>query len=509
MGFSSCVGDLNIEPTDETKKLTLDSKEEYLEELAGCYMGFAREDGITTGATGGEAVYSRMYWNLQELCSDEAVIAANWVDAGVDQLCYAVPASDNHWIYDCFSRINAIIGVCNQFIRDIDKAGEYFTAEEIQEMKAEARVMRGLAYYNMIDLWGRGPWTDENSTVGATPPTYDRTQLFDAVVDDLVDAVPLVNPATKQEYGRVSREAGYALLAKLYLNAEVYTGKGMWQQCADACQQIIDAGLTLTPEYKYLFCSTNDRHVACSTYDPTGELIWVIPQNDLTMICWGGTTYLSLGAYSSILPNEERTRLGVTVDGWDGPHMRPETVDNFTDPNDERALFYTEGFINDIADLSAWGKAGEDNGYMCIKYVYTPEEDYYNESGNYTSNVAYNSTDYVIFRLADIYLMMTECAMNGANVDGVKYYNAVRERAGASTITSLPSKRELLDERNRELYWEGHRRSDMIRLGFYTGNTYLWKWKGGVYEGTPIPDTRNLMPIPPQFVSTLGQNPGY
>lgn len=507
MGLTSCVGDLNVEPTDETKKMELTSKEEYLQDLAGCYYGLVKEGGITSGATGGESVYTRILFNLQELCTDECVIAANWNDAGIDELVYSMPGSENHWIYDMFSRLNAYIAICNQFLKDINGAGDFFSDAEIAEMKAEVRVLRDLGYYQMIDLFGRGPWTDEGSIVGATPPTYDRVQLFEAVVEDLKDAIPQVYPASQQEYGRVSREAGYALLAKLYLNAQVYTGKAMWQECADACMNIVNAGLKLAPTYKYLFCGSNYKHVACSTYGATNEIIWSIPQNDITMQCWGGTTYLSIGAYSASISNDMLSSLGAPSGAWQGPHMRPETINNFTDSNDSRYLFYGELFNNDIKNLVAWGDPGTD-GYMCIKYVYTDEDDYYNTAGK-SNTLQFCSADTPVFRLADIYLMLTECAVNGASVDGVKYFNEVRKRAGIAEVNSLPSKREILDERNRELYWESHRRSDLIRLGFYTGGDYIWKWKGGVYDGTTISDFRTLMPIPPQFVSTLGQNPGY
>lgn len=525
-GLTSCVGDLNVEPTDETKKMELTSAEEYLGEMAGAYYGLVKEGGITTGATGGEAVYTRMIFNLEELCTDEVVIAQNWNDAGVLDLVYAVPNSDNHWIYDMFSRINAFIADCNQFIKDINNAGAYFKAEEIEEMKAEVRVLRDLGYYHMIDLFGRGPWTDENFTVGATPDTYDRKQLFEAVVEDLKANVDKIPTAANQEYGRISKEAGYALLAKMYLNAEVYTGsstydgENTWKLCADACQKVIAGGLTLCPEYKYMFCASNARRVACSTYGAANEIIWSIPQNDITMQCWGGTTYLSVGAYAAAAfadstPNgpQIKKQLACTGGPWSGPHMRPETVNNFTDPNDVRAMFYAgeDGklFVNDIANLVSWGTtAYEDNdGLMCIKYSYASEDNYYDSP---MSANDFNSCDTPVFRLADIYLMLAECAMNGGydQTQGLNYYNEVRTRAGASKLAALPDKKELLAERNRELYWESHRRSDMIRLGYYTSN-YNWLWKGGVYEGTSIPEFRKLMPIPTQFVSTLGQNPGY
>ena len=100
MGLTSCVGDLNVEPQDETKKMELNSKEEYLQDLAGCYYGLVKEGGITSGATGGESIYTRILFNLEELCTDECVIAANWNDAGIDELVYAQPSADNHWTYE-------------------------------------------------------------------------------------------------------------------------------------------------------------------------------------------------------------------------------------------------------------------------------------------------------------------------------------------------------------------------------------------------------------------------
>lgn len=532
-GLTSCVGDLNIEPQDETKKTELNTRDEYLGELAEAYYGLVKEGGITTGATGGEAVYTRMLFYLQDVCTDECIIAGNWIDAGVSDLVYAIPNNDNHWIYDMYSRINAFIAVCNQFIKDINGAGEFFSDAEIEEMKAEVRVLRDLGYYHMIDLFGRGPWTDENSTVGATPPTYDRTQLFETVVENIKNNVDKIPAAAQQEYGRISREAGYALLAKLYLNAVVYTGsdsyngQNTWELCAKACQEVINGGLTLCPNYKYLFCASNERRVACKENGANQEIIWTVPQNDITLQCWGGTTTLSAGAYASAAFDSEvphskeiRKQLGFSAGPWDGIHMRPETVNNFTDPDDQRAMFYSgyDGdplFVNDVKNLESWGKTPyvDNDGLMCIKYTYTDEDDYYNEAGVMSAN-DFNSAGTPIFRLGDIYLMMAECAMNGGfdQTQGLNYYKEVQKRAGISEsnlATALPTKRQLLDERNRELYWEAQRRSDMIRLGYYTGGEYLWKWKGGVYEGTPIPEYRNLMPIPPQFVSTLGQNPGY
>lgn len=514
MGLASCVNDLNVEPTDPNTKTSLNSRDEYMGLMARAYGGLVMEGGISVD-DGGAGVYTRQLFNQQELPTDECVICGNWDDAGISELVYGLQSPSNHWGYEMFSRINFQIALCNEFIREIANGGEFFTDAEIAEMQAEARVLRDLSYYHMIDIFGRGPWTDESSLVGATPPTLSRPELYNAIVTDLVAALPQVNPAAQQEYGRVSREAGYALLAKLYLNAEVYTGTPAWAECAAACQEILKTINTLAPEYKYLFCGDNHQYVASSTYGATGEILWSVPQNELTMQTYGGTTYLSGGAYSQ---KSDNTVYGLFKDAWQGPHMRPETVLNFTS-GDKRALFWEGPFTLNLDDISIWGNDG-DSGWQCVKFVYTPSTDYYNEyndagqyvgpgKGSHGATDIFNSADVPLFRLADIFLMLAECEMNGVACNGLEYYNKVLIRAGLGAQGSLPNKKGLLDERNRELYWECHRRTDMIRLGYYTGSNYNWQWKSGIQQGSALPEYRNLMPIPSQFVPTLGQNPGF
>ena len=512
LGMTSCVGDLDVKPTNPNDMTELTTKNQYIGLMMRAYGGLVMEGGISVD-DGGAGVYSRQLFNQQELTTDECLISGNWDDAGIDELDFAQPSPDNHWIYEMYSRINFQIALCNAVISELNNAGEFFTEAEIDEYKAEMRILRDLSYYHMIDIFGRGPWTDENSVVGQTPPTYTRAELFEAVVADLTDAIQHVNAAANQEYGRVSKEAGLALLAKLYLNAQVYTGKAMWQECANACQQITASIPNLAPTYKYLFCATNNKYVASSTYGTQyGEILWTIPQDETTMQTYGGTTYLSGGAYS---PDTDYAVYGLQTTPWRGPHMRPETVNRF-DSSDQRRLFYEGEFTNDLYDISDWGAAGT-CGYMCVKFVYTPEEHYELPSDassedspfrQYMALDIFNSADMPVFRLADIYLMLAECQLNGVNCDGLNYYNKVRLRAGLAAVGSY-SAQDLLNERNKELYWECHRRSDLIRFGQYTGSTYNWQWKGGVQQGGAIESYRNLMPIPTQFTPTLGQNDGY
>lgn len=496
--FTACVDDLDVSPENPTTKTDITSAEELYGELAGIYGGLVFEGGISVD-DGGAGVYTRQLWNIQELATDETLIGSNWSDAGLSELVYSTWNGDNHWLYECFSRFNYQIAIVNQFLRDLDKYGNLLPGSNnlsVEVFNAEARTLRALSYYHMIDVFGKGPWTTENSPIGATPPTYDRKQLFDAVVADLVDAIPNLVPALQQVYGRVSREAGYMLLAKLYLNAEVYTGEARWQECADACNKILETIPNLANEYKYLFCATNDKYVG------NGEILWAIPQDGTTLTTYGGTTYISGGAYRG--DSELLKRFGLAVSGWEGPRVREE-LSKALASNDKRRLIYEGDYTESIQNLG-----DKSQGYMCIKYVYTPETDYYNENSETAyCNTVFNPTDFPLFRLADTYLMLAECELHGAkNCNGLELFNRVRTRAGLSKVASYDAE-SLLKERMCELYWEGHRRSDLVRFGKFAGSDYNWSWKGGSADGSFVPAYRNVYAIPTKFIQTLGQNAGY
>lgn len=505
MSVTSCVNDLDVTPDDPNKATELVSADEYYGFLAQCYSGLVLS-GINGGSDitvddGGAGVYTRQLWNLQELCSDEALIGKNWDDAGIDELDFSTWAVDNHWLYEAYSRFTFQIAMCNEFLRSIDNAAGLISDSEIATMKAEVRTLRALSYYHMIDLFGKGPWTTEASSVGVTPPTLSRAELFANVVADLKEAVPQLTPAATQIYGRVSREAGYMLLAKLYLNAEVYTGTAAWAECAAACQEILKTINTLAPDYKYLFCGSNDK------YARGGELLWVVPQDENTTQTYGGTTYLGVGAFNADYSAAELNQFGLNMTAWGGPRCRPELVNAFA-LGDVRALFHAGSFKNNLEDLATWGVDG--SGYMCVKFRYTNEDNYYNDEtvGDlYLNTTGFNNADFPLFRLADTFLMLAECSLNGVSCDGQTYFDKVRERAGLTPITLTAD--NLLKERLCELYWEGHRRSDLIRFGKFTGGSYLWSWKGGVLEGQATPAHRNLYAIPSNYVPTIGQNPGY
>lgn len=500
IGSSSCVGDLDVEPNDPNTKLTLNTKTEWDGYFARLYWNFLDDtDNLVKTSDGGAGSFTRCHFNLQELCADECIISQKWNNPGYNTLNFANWTNNNEWVYAAFTREFFMAKMCAEFIRDIQAGGtEFYDGEEIAARVAEARVIRSYAYWCMIDLFGRGPWIDETSVTGAIPPTYDRQQLFDAVVAELRDAIPHVKWAAQQAYGRVSREAAYMLLAKLYLNAEVYTGTPMWSQCAEACRQVLSTGIQLAPEYKYLFCASNDKYVG------NGEILWAVPQQQGRFTTWGGTTYLTCACWVESAPAEVLRRLNSGDTPWSGVRLRPELSKALK--GDKRRLIYEGTYQENVDDLS--GFDANSCGYMLIKYTNTTEDDYFNAAGNNNNGTAMSNTDYPLFRLADTYLMLAECQLRGVNCDGLAYLNKVRERAGMPAVAALTDD-VVLHERQCELYMEGQRRSDLIRFNRFTGNNYVWSWKGGVLEGAYIAPSRSLYAIPYQYVETVGQNTGY
>lgn len=505
LASSSCVDDLNVTPNDPNTKLELTTQEEWDGYLARLYWNFLDDSGdLVSTSDGGAGSFTRCHFNLQEVVADECFISQKWNDPGYNTLVFNTWANNNEWVYAAFSREFFMAKMSAEYIRDMKTKGAAFYDEaEVEARIAEAHVIRCYAYWCMIDLFGRGPWIDETSVTGSIPPTYDRTQLFNAVVAELKAAIPSVKPAAEQDYGRVSREAAWMLLAKLYLNAEVYTGTAMWAECADACKQVISTGIQLAPTYKYLFCASNDKYVG------NGEILWAVPQLQGRFTTWGGTTYLTCGAWIESAPAEVLQSLNSGDTPWSGLRVRPELSKALKDDN--RRLIYEGTYQEEIPDLASFDE--NSCGYMIIKYTNTTEDDYDNSQylalGKPLNNgTAMSNTDYPLFRLADTYLMLAECELNGVQCDGLGYLNKVRARAGMEPVGAL-SAEVVLHERNVELYLEGFRRSDLIRFGRYTGDNYVWSWKGGVLEGAYIDDYRALYAIPYQYTETVGQNPGY
>jgi hypothetical protein len=201
--------------------------------------------------------------------------------------------------------------------------------------------------------------------------------------------------------------------------------------------------------------------------------------------------------------------------GWSGLRTTSALVNKFSDLNEARAIFAKEDKGQQL-EIDAVNNAT--HGYGVYKFQNV------NSTGAPVGNPSFQDTDYPMFRLADASLMYAEAVLRGGSggdaATALSYVNAIRTRSGDVTAGNAPGAITsgqltldfILDERARELYWEGHRRTDLIRFGKFTGDAYLWPWKGGVKDGTSIAATRAVFPIPAADIGNnpnLDQNTGY
>ena len=514
--FTSCTKDLDTIPLDDdvtTAATVYDDPQAYTQVLAKLYAGHAVSgqegpagNGDISGIDEGFGQYLRGWWYHQQLPTDEAVIG--WNDQTIKDFHWQTWGSSDVFVAAMYYRIFYQISICNEYIREtsegkLDERGVSGDLRaQVQTFRAEARFLRALSYWHAMDLFGNVPFVTEQDGVGAFfPEQIQRAELFNYIESELLDIEDDLN-APGAIYARADQGAAWTLLAKIYLNAEVYTGTPRYAECATYCQQVIDAGYSLHPNYEHLFLADNDQN--------NPEQIFSVAFDGLKTQTFGGTNFIIHAAIGGEMVPSNYGFSG----GWGGTRTTAALVDKFPDETgdtDGRAMFFTEGQTKEIVDIGDFT-----NGYAITKWKNVKS------TGGGGQSQDYPDTDFPYFRLADVYLMYAEAAAQGAADVGmaVDYVNMIRERsyngddfnndyavdAGDLTLDFI------LDERARELYWECHRRTDLVRHGKLTGGEYLWPWKGNVQEGTSTDEKFNLFPIPASDVGAnpnLTQNPGY
>ncbi len=508
----SCEKDLDRMPETEVASNTVYGDfANYKGVLAKIYAGMAvsgQEGGDgnpdISGIDGGTSNYLRQYFQLQELPTDEAVIA--WNDGSLPDLHNMTWAANNEFITALYYRIYYQVAVANEFIRETadDKLASRnisgANADEARMYRNEARFMRALSYYHALDLFGSGPFTTEKDEVGIKPPPRsDRKQLFTYVESELKELEGLLKDPKTNEYGRADKAAVWMLLAKLYLNAEVYTGQGRYNDARVYAEKVISAGYSLKPNYGELFLADNNVG--------NTETIFSVNFDGVRTRTFGGTTYIiHAGTGGTMNPGS----LGINS-GWGGLRTTKNLVNLFpsTDGSqDKRGVFHTDGQNLDISNVTAFT-----DGFPLIKFKNVTK------TGQQGSDSAgdFVDTDFPLFRLADAYLMYAEAVLRGgggSQSQALTYVNALRTRAYGNTSGNVTSINLdfILDERARELAWEATRRTDLIRFKKFTSASYVWPFKGGVKDGKGVEDYRNLYPIPASDLNAnpnLIQNPGY
>jgi hypothetical protein len=507
--LASCNKTLDLLPTNDVTSATVYADANgYRQAFAKVYASYALTgnagpagNGDIQGIDEGTSDFLRLYWKAQELSTDEAVVS--WGDPGIQDFHNMNWSASNPMLTGLYYRCYYQITLANDFIRqssDANVASKGITgvdAEAIKRYRAEARFLRAYQYAVLMDLFGNIPFVTDAEALGSVMPKQrTRAQIFAFVESELraIDA-DLVD-ARRNEYGRADKAAAWALLARIYLNAQVYTGTARNTDAATYAKRVLDAGYTLISDYTRLMRADNNVN--------TSEFILTINYDGLRTQNWGGTTFL---AHAPVGGNMVAAQFGIDG-GWGGLRTTTGLSSKFPDLTgtaDKRSQFHTSGQSADINDLTKFT-----DGYAITKYRNI------NMNGTPGKNLTWVDIDFPIFRSAEMNLVYAEAVLRGGTGDAataLSYINALRTRAGASTITSSQLNLDfILDERARELYWEGFRRTDLIRYNRFVESSYLWPWKGGVRGGTNVDAFRRLYPIPSADISSnpnLVQNTGY
>lgn len=505
LGLAACT-DPTLSPTSTvTEENVFKDARSYRSFLAKVYAGLAvsGQQGPAgapdlTNLDEGFSQYLRLYWEHQELPTDEAVIA--WGDLGLPELNTQLWGTTNGFISTMYNRIFYQVALANEFLvqtsdaKLTERGVSAALRADIQIFRAEARFLRALSYWHGLDMFGNIPVV---TTPTLTPPPQNtRQEVYDFIVSELT-AIQADLPASTGAgtYGRATKEAGNMLLAKVHMNAGVYTGTTQYPAAMAAIQAVIGGGYTLDPTYNRIFLADNKN---------SPEIIFPVIQDGQFTRTWGGMTFIVHASCGGSMSN---TLYG--IDGcWWGLRVRPE-VYNLFDPADPRgSFFYTAGQSDTIANISNFNDG-----------VAAPKFQNVTSTGSAGSNSTHVDTDFPMFRLGDAYLMYAEAHLRGGGgtaQQALDYVNELRVRAyGDSSAVITAPELDLdfiLDERGRELLWEGHRRTDLVRYGRFTGNAYLWNFKGGVQAGQQTAAHLDLYPIPESQLAAnpnLTQNPGY
>ena len=522
----ACHDDLDqypIDPDSFTETNVFVDAQEAKGALAKLYASLALTgqqgpagDADITGIDEGTSQYSRLLYSLNELTTDNAVVG--WGDPGLPNLHAMNWGASNDFTTGMYYRLAQEVSFCNSFISNAEALND---DPEVIAYIAEARFLRAFAYYNLMDFYAEVPLVLEVSTT--LPEQNTRREIFDFVESELLAIQENLKDSGANEYGRVDKVATWALLSKLYLNAESWIGDSKYSEAVTFSQQAINSTYTINTTdangngsaYDELFLADNNSNGA------QNEFIFALNFDGNQSKTYGGTTFL---VHASIGGSMDAGLFGVNG-GWAGIRSTKALVNQFDyavtatndDGNpiewaDERAMFYTDGQsleINTIANTFT-------DGYAVTKFKNV------DSNGNAGSDEGgdFVDTDLPIIRLAEIYLNYTEAVLRGGAggdlATATGYINELRQRAFGDNSGNISSSdlslNFILSERARELYWEGQRRTDLIRFNLFTSGSYLWPFKGGTRGGMAVEEFRKLFPLPSNLISVnpnLEQNDGY
>ncbi len=475
-------------------------------------------------------------WRTNEISADEAVIPARpngWVDGGVYQRMHwhkwTADESNSSTIWNA---AYAGITSCNRVLYQID-AGQIPITSNKDQIEAELKVLRASFYYALIDFFGNVPIvTRFDVPAGYVPPQSTRKDVYDFIISEITTNLPLLSTANDgTTYGRFNKWAAEALLAKMYLNAGVYTGTPDWANCITACNAVISSGL--------YSLESNQANVFATNNSGSKEIVFSIPF-DQTYTPDNGTAFTM---HMETLQPENSATYNFQNSPWGGICGTPQFVSTF-DPQDSRlAQNWVQGQQYTSSGQILMGSLGKFNGKPLIYVNDLPGVDSSEEVHGYRlgkfqisqGELIGMGNDFPLFRYADILMMKAEASLRSNDgATAATLVTQVRQRAftanpAKATVTAadllqptvydyglrnhLQTTHEsvadiqygrMLDELGWEFAQEGRRRQDMIRFGVFTKKSWL--------SHSPNGDYRTLLPIPTSALHTNGnlkQNPGY
>lgn len=326
-----CFNDLDTVPTDPdlvTSEVFYTQEGAYKQVLAKIYAGLATTGqqgpdgkGDLGGINEGFSNYLRQLWYQQELTTDEAVIG--WNDETIHDFHALGWSAGDVFINGFYNRIFYQIGVCNEFLRqssdealDRRETSDALRAE-VQEYRIEARFMRALSYWHALDAFRNVPFVTEEDAVGSFfPEQIKAPELFNYIESELLEIEGQMKDPRTNEYARADKAAAWMLLAKLYMNAEVYIGTDRYNDALTYCRNVIDAGYVLDSEFTHLFLA--DNHLS-------QEIIFPVAFDGVNTRTWGGTTFIINASTGGGIPSA----VVGTNEGWGGTRTTKQIVNLF------------------------------------------------------------------------------------------------------------------------------------------------------------------------------------
>lgn len=547
--FSACSGFLDEDPKSKIPEEEAYKSEKlvYVNTIATIYTSFGNR---LYGST--DNVHT-----LQEFSSDAWILPGrqgDWVDGGKWQSLFLHNyGPGNATIKSTWNALYTIIGNCNTSIDNLETFIQAGGESYLQDYQYEARAVRAILYYHLVDLFGRVPLVTSSKTVMADVNQSSRSEVYQFIVDELTDCIPHLPSGKCQNmgkyYGRVTKAVGYMAMAKVAINSPILskddwndgslvggiakvapyvnqagknikialdgTTRDAWETVLYCQKQIEKEGYSLQPNFSQNFSKTNDSSV---------ENIWTQPSD--------GTTY-KVSDYNPTRTLYAARASAYGLQGWNGACATVEQMKVFKygtdeqDPRMDMTFFYGPVFV-DGKPIDAGLGDGAQLCYNPMDVVVDFKEDVPNqilkfagarmskyEVDNTTSSYLNHNNDKVFWRYADALLLAAEAKVRMGQ-SGDAEVNEIRDRVQAGQKSNV-TLQDILDERMLEFSYEGMRRQDQIRFGTYTEPT-TDRYAGvhhNVATGDYVVDNTGfttVFPIPTSVLelnTKLTQNPGY